>query len=321
MQNWSRRAILGGLAALPAIRASADTWPSGTIRIVVPFAPGGSTDAVARLAAPGLQQRLGVPIVVENRSGAAGSIGTDVAAKARPDGQTWLLTFDSHAVMPVLVPSLPFDIQRDLAPVTQIGHAPYVVACQPGKPYKTMADVLAAAKRGGVTFGSTGNGTIGHLAMLMLARRAGVSMTHLPYRGGGLAVNDAVAGHIDMMIGSSALLAPHISAGSLRPLLQLGEQRLAGLPEVPTTAEAGFPGLTAVAWWGVFAPAGTPEPVIQRFRAALVETYREPRIASQFAELNQAELVLSEPADLARFVGTQIDSWGRVARDNGVRPD
>jgi tripartite-type tricarboxylate transporter receptor subunit TctC len=313
------------MVAWPAIgKARADTgsWPSGTIRIVVPFAPGGSTDAVARLAAPGLQQRLGVPIVVENRSGAAGSIGTDAAVKARPDGQTWLLTFDSHAVMPVLVPNLPFDLHKDLLPVTQIGRAPYVIACQPAKPYRSLADVFAAAKeKGSVTFGSTGNGTIGHLAMLMLAKQVGVTVTHLPYRGGGLAVNDAVAGHIDMMIGSSALLAPQVSAGTLRPLLQLGGTRLGGLPEVQTAIEAGYPGLTAEAWWGVFAPARTPAPILERFHAALVDTYREPRIAQQFAELNQAELVLSDPPSLARFVDGQIETWGRVARDNGVKPD
>jgi tripartite-type tricarboxylate transporter receptor subunit TctC len=288
---------------------------------VVPFAPGGSTDAVARLAAPGLQQRLGVPIVIENRSGAAGSIGTDVVAKARPDGYTWLLTFDSHAVMPILVPGLPFDLEKDLAPVTQIGRAPYVTACQPAKPYRRMADVFEAARRGGASFGSTGNGTIGHLVMLLMAQRTGVELTHLPYRSGGLAVNDAVAGHVDMMIGSSALLAPHVSAGTLRPLMQLGSSRLPALPSVPTAIEEGFTDLTAEAWWGVFAPARVPEPIVARFQAALIDTYREPRIAQQFKEVNQAELVLGDASALARFVESQIRAWGAVASKNHVRPD
>lgn len=327
MTPWTRRALVAALGALPAGRALANTpaatgnWPREPIRIVVPFAPGGSTDAVARLAAPGLQQRLGVPVIIENRSGAAGSIGSDAAAKARPDGHTWLLTFDSHALMPFLVPNLPFDLQKDLAPVTQIGRAPYVTACQPGKPYRSMADVFAAARRGGVSFGSTGNGTIGHLVMLMLARQAGVELTHLPYRSGGLAVNDAVAGHVDLMIGSAALLAPHISSGTLRPLMQLGERRLPALQAVPTVIEEGFPGMTAEAWWGVFAPAGVPAPIVERFHAALVETYREPRIAQQFTEVNQAELVLGAPAELAHFVEDQVRVWGEVARTNNVRPD
>jgi len=324
---WTRRTILAAMGTLPISRAHASTpaatgsWPSEPIRIVVPFAPGGSTDAVARLAAPGLQQRLGVPIIVENRSGAAGSIGTDVVAKAKPDGHTWLLTFDSHALMPILVPSLPFDLQKDLDPVTQIGRAPYVTACQPAKPYRSMEDVFTAARQGGISFGSTGNGTIGHLVMLMMAQRKGVELIHLPYRSGGLAVNDAVAGHVDLMIGSAALLAPQVSAGTLRPLMQLGSKRLPALPAVPTATESGFPDLTAEAWWGVFAPAGVPAPILDRFQAALIETYREPRIAQQFTEVNQAELVLSDAPALADFLESQIRIWGSVARANHVRPD
>jgi len=323
MTSWTRRAVLAGMAIAPVTRLRAETgaWPSETIRIVVPFAPGGSTDAAARLIAPGLQQRLGVPIIVENRSGAAGSIGSDVVAKAKPDGYTWLLTFDSHAVMPVLVPNLPFDIRKGFVPVTQIGRAPYVVACKPDKPYRRMEDAFEAAKRGNVSFGSTGNGTIGHLVMLMMLQRKGVPMTHLPYRSGGLAVNDAVAGHVDMMIGSAALLAPQVSSGTLRPLLQLGEKRLSGLPDTPTAGEAGFQGLTAEAWWGVFGPAGVPEPVLKRFQAALIESYREPRAARQFTETNQAELVLEDGPALARFVERQISTWGEVARANHVKPD
>jgi len=187
--------IVGAALAAPSPRAQV-AWPSGPVRVVVPFAPGGSTDAVARLATPGLQQRLGVPIVVENRSGAAGSLGTDAVAKARPDGQTWLLTFDSHAVLPALVPRLPFNLTRDLAPVTLIGGAPYVIACKPDKPFRGISEVVAAARArpDGVSFGSAGNGTLGHLAMVLLAERAGVRLQHLPYRGGGPAVNDAVAG-------------------------------------------------------------------------------------------------------------------------------
>ncbi|MXP64964.1 hypothetical protein E0493_16570 [Roseomonas sp. M0104] len=327
MTPWTRRATLAAMAALPLGHARASTpgstgsWPSEPIRIVVPFAPGGSTDAAARLIAPGLQQRLGVPIIVENRSGAAGSLGTDVVAKAKPDGYTWLLTFDSHALMPILVPSLPFDLEKDLVPVTQIARAPYVTACQPAKPYQSMEEVFAAARKGAVSFGSTGNGTIGHLVMLMMARRKGVEMTHVPYRSGGLAVNDAVAGHVDFMIGSAALLAPQISAGTLRPLLQLGSKRLPGLPAVPTAMETGFPDLTAEAWWGAFAPAGVPAPILARFQAALIEAYREPRIARQFTEVNQAELVLDDAPALAKFVQSQVRVWGEVARANNVRPD
>jgi len=295
MTGCSRRAALAAVVALAgqATRSQGqEAWPSGPIRIVVPFAPGGSTDAVARLASPGLQQALGVPIVVENRSGAAGSIGTDAVAKARPDGQTWLLTFDSHAVMPALVPRLPFDLRGDLAPVTLIGGAPYVLACRPDKPYRTIADVVAAAKAqpDGVSFASTGNGTLGHLAMVLLAGRAGIRLQHLPYRGGGL-------------------------------LLQFGAERLPALAAVPRAEESGFPGLEAVAWWGVFAPARTPAPVVARFHQAVVAAFQEERIARQMTDSQQARLLLEGPEALDRFLDHEVETWGKVVRENGIQAD
>lgn len=323
--SLSRRTLLAALPALaaPATLRAQTTWPNGTIRILVPFAAGGSTDAVARLATSGLQPRLGVPVVVENRSGAAGSIGTDVVAKAKPDGHTWLITFDSHATMPALLGHLPFDLTRDLDPVMLIGGAPYVIATQAAKPYRSFADVVAAAKAKpeGVSYGSTGNGTIGHLAMILLTGRAGVKMAHLPYRGGGLAVNDAVAGHIDCMIGSAALVAPQIAGGQLRPLLQLGPERLPALAETPTAAEAGFPGIEAVAWWGAFAPHGTPPEIVARFGAALRETFQEDRIRRQMEQTQQARLTLAGPEELRRFLDTQIETWSKVVRENRIQAD
>jgi len=323
MTPWTRRAALGALGAWPLAADGQPAWPSGSVRLVVPFAPGGSTDAVARLVSPGLQQRLGVPIVVENRSGAAGSIGTDAVAKAAPDGQTWLITFDSHAVMPALLPRLPFDLMRDLDPVMLIGGAPYVIACKPDKPFRTLADVISAAKArpDAVSFGSTGNGTIGHLTMMLLQQRAGIRMPHLPYRSGGLAVNDAVAGHVDMMIGSAALLVPQVSAGTLRPVAQFGPQRLPALSSVATARESGFEDLVAEAWWGVFAPHGTPTSTIARMNAALRETLSEERARRQMTETQQARLVLSSPEELRSFLDREVDTWARVVREHGVRPD
>jgi tripartite-type tricarboxylate transporter receptor subunit TctC len=318
----TRRAVLTAAAATLAapsiLRAQ-----GATIRIVVPFAPGGSTDAVARLAAPGLQQRLGATVVVENRSGAAGSIGADVVAKARPDGTTWLLTFDSHATIPALLRTPPFDVLTDLDPVMLIGGSPYAIAAKPDKPFRRLRDVVALAKEkpDGVSFGSTGNGTIGHLTMVLLAERAGLRMQHLPYRSGGLAVTDAVAGHVDMMIGSAALVIPHISSNSLRAVAQFGPERLPGLADVPTAQEEGFPGLIAEAWWGVFAPARTPPEQIARFNAALRETFREERLTRQMTETQQARLVLSSPEELKTFFAQQVQSWGKVVRDNGIQPD
>ena len=315
----TRRTALAATLAAPAV-ARAQTGP---IRIVVPFAPGGSTDAVARLAAPGLTQRLGQTVLVENRSGAAGSLGTHAVAQARPDGTTWLLTFDSHATLPALLPNLPFDLTRDLDPVMLIGGAPYVIATRPDKPYRTLADVIAAAKArpDAVNYGSTGNGTIGHLTMVRLCEQAGVRMAHLPYRGGGLAVNDTVAGHVELMIGSAALVVPHIAAGTLRAVTQFGPARLPALAEVPTAAESGFPDLEAEAWWGVFAPHGTPAPLVERMRAALAESFRDERVARVMTETQQARVVLGGPEVLGPFLDRQVALWGGLVRQHRVQAD
>ena len=322
MIRITRRAALGAVLAAPAI-ASAQSWPSGSIRIVVPFAPGGSTDAVARLAAPGLSQRLGVPVVVENRSGAAGSLGTQVVATARPDGQTWLLTFDSHATLPALLPNLPFNITRDLDPVMLIGGAPYVIATRPDKPYQNLADVVAAARARpeAISYGSTGNGTIGHLTMILLGSRANIRMAHVPYRGGGLAVNDTVAGHVEMMIGSAAVVAPHIAGGTLRPIVQFGPERLPALSQVPTAIEGGFQGLEAEAWWGVFAPHGTPDAIQARMFTALKESFQEERVTRTMTETQQARVVLGDKSVLGPFLERQIAQWGGLVREFRIQAD
>lgn len=321
MIRLTRRAALAGAAATlaaPSVRAQ-----GAAIRIVVPFAPGGSTDAVARLVAPGLTQRLGAPVVVENRGGAAGSIGTDAVAKARPDGQTWLLTFDSHATLAALIPQLPFNPDRDLDPVMLIGGAPYVLACKPDKPFQTIADVMnrAKAQPDGVSFGSTGNGTIGHLTMVLLQGKTGTRLTHLPYRSGGLAVNDTVAGHVDMMIGSAAVVHPHVRGGTLRTFAQFGPERLPALAQMPTVGEAGFQGLEAEAWWGVFAPHGTPQDAVARMNAALKESLSEDRVRRTMEDTQQARLIMSDPAALGTFVQREVAKWGAVVRENNIRAD
>lgn len=320
----SRRAVLAAPIAAPlAGPALAQSWPSGSIRIIVPFAAGGSTDAVARLASPGLTQRLGVPVVVENRSGAAGSLGTAAVAQARPDGNTWLLTFDSHATLPALLPNLPFNLTGDLDPVLLIGGAPYVIAVRPDKPYRTLADIVNAARAApdAINYGSTGNGTLGHLTMVLLGARTNTRMAHLPYRGGGLAVNDTVAGHVEMMIGSAALVAPQIAAGNLRPVVQFGPERLPALRDVPTAVESGFPGLEAEAWWGVFAPHGTPAAMQDRMGQALKESFSEERVHRTMTETQQARLVLGGPEELRAFLDRQIALWGGLVSEYRVQAD
>lgn len=323
MPNLTRRSVLAGaLAAVPLAAPRAQAWPSGPIRIVVPFAPGGSVDAIARLVQAGLQERLGQPIVVENRAGASGSTGAAVAAKAAPDGNTWLFVFDTHGVNPALL-TLPFDTQKDLDPVVLIGTAPNVVAAHPSRPYATFADLVAAAKAkpDTVSYATVGAGSLAHLTMVRLAKEAGARFVHVPYRGGGPAINDAVAGHVDLICASSAITMPQIQGGRLKPLVQTGAVRSPSLPDVPTAAESGFKGFESNAWWGVFAPAGTPRPVQERFRADLTATLREERVSKQLGEAQGVSLTLGPPEELRRFLAEQMAIWGAVVRENGIKAE
>jgi tripartite-type tricarboxylate transporter receptor subunit TctC len=312
------------LAALLApVTAQTQSWPSGPIRIIVPFPPGGSVDAVARLAQAGLAQRLGATVVIENRTGASGSTGSAVVAKAPPDGNTWLIVFDTHAVNPSLLPNLPFDSDKDLEPVSLIATAPYVVARHPSRPYTNLGALIRAAKEKpkSISYASVGSGSIGHLALELLGKEAGIELIHVPYRGGGPALNDVVAGHVDLIIASAAQLMPQIEPGAIRAVLQMGKSRLRALQDVPTIVESGYPGAEANAWWGMYAPAGTPKPIIERFRAALTESLREERVAKQLTETQQMTLVLSTPEELHRFAAEQARIWGAVVRENNIRAD
>jgi tripartite-type tricarboxylate transporter receptor subunit TctC len=322
MTRLSRCLLL--LAALLApVSAQAQSWPSGPIRIIVPFPPGGSVDAIARLAQAGLAQRLGTSIVIENRTGASGSTGTAVVAKSPADGNTWLLVFDTHAINPTLLENLPFDNERDLDPVSLIAIAPYVVARHPSRPYASLPELIRAAKDrpGTISYASVGSGSIGHLALVLLGREAGIELIHVPYRGGAPALNDAVAGHVDLIIASAAQLMPQITPGAIRPVVQMGPARLAALADLPTIGEAGYPAAQASAWWGLFAPAGTPRPILERFRTAFVESLREERVANQLSETQQMKLVLSGPEELRKFAGEQARIWGAVVRSNNIKAD
>ena len=326
MPTPTRRAVVLGAVVAPVVvraQSAATTWPAGTIRIVVPYPPGGSTDVIARMVQPGLQQRLGTTVVVENKPGASGSVGTDLIAKSPPDGSNWLFTFDNHAVNPFILPKLPFDTEKDLAPVLWVGTAPYVLSTQAQKPYRSLADVLTAAKARSnqINYASVGTGSIGHLAMVLLAKRAGVDLVHVPYRGGGPAMNDLVAGHVELLISSIALAMPQIEPGAIRAITQLGHDRAAALPNVPTAIEDGFPGLEANAWWGFFTATGTPRPIIDRFGAEVASVLREDRITKQLTQTQQVSFVLGGPDQLGKFVSEQMRTWGGVVRENGITVD
>lgn len=321
MKTLSRRTVLAGAIAAP-FAARAQSWPVGLIKIVVPFPPGGTVDPIARMAQPGLQKRLGANIIIENKPGASGSLGAAQVAKSAPDGGTWLFVFDTQAVNPSLM-HVTFDSEKDLDPVLLIGTAPNILAANPSRPYRTISDIIAAAKAkpDTVTFASIGTGSLGHLSMVLLGKRAGVRWTHVPYRGGGPAMNDAIAGHVDLIIASAALVTPQVKAGTVRGIVQTGTKRLPNLPDLPTVTESGYPGFESYAWWGVFAPHGTPKPLIERFSNELAATLREDAAARQLADTLQIELKLGSPEELRTFFAEQMRIWGAVVRENGIKAE
>lgn len=317
----SRRYLLLGALVVP-LTAHAQNWPAGNIKIVVVYPPGGSTDMIARLIQPHMQQRLGATVIIENRAGGGGSIGTAAVAKSSPDGSTWAMVFDNHAANPFVFPNMLFDTEKDLDPVQLIGTAPYVLSTNAQKPFKTLAEVVAAAKTkpGTLSYATVGAGSVGHLAMELLWKQAGVRLVHVPYRGGGPAMNDLIAGHVDLMIASTTQSVPFIQAGSIRALAQSGKTRTSTLADVPAIAES-YPGFEAYAWWGVFAPAGTPKAIVSRFADELAASLREPGVAKQLNETQQVTFALGGPEELRKFVSEQMRMWGPVAREHNIQAD
>jgi tripartite-type tricarboxylate transporter receptor subunit TctC len=302
--------------------ALAQDWPARQpVKLVVVFPPGGSVDNVARLLAPPLQQELGQNVVVENRGGASGSIGAAAVAAAPADGYTFAAVFDSHGVNPSLIPNLPFDSKKDLTTVVVQGTAPMVLVTPAASEYKSFADVITAARTPkGVSYGTIGSGSLGHLAMALLSKSSNLNFIHIPYKGGGPMVNDAVAGHVPLAIGSIAVFKAHIDSGRLRPLAVTASVRAPQLPNVPTIAESGFTGFEAPAWWAILAPAKTPAPIVQRMNEALNKVMKSPDVAQRLASQG-IDVMGGTPQAGQAFIERQMDIWGKVVRDNNIKPD
>ena len=314
--------LLTLLAALCPAIAAAQAWPTKQpIKLVAVFPPGGSVDQVARIIGPPLQQRLGQTVIIDNRGGASGSIGTGSVANGPADGYTFAVVFDTHAVNPALVPSMPFDTQRDLTAVALVGTGAMVLATHADSPYKTFADVVAASKAGkNVSYGSIGSGSLGHLAVTLLSRSAKLDITHVPYRGGGPLMNDAIAGHVPLTIASIFLTKPHIDSKRLRPLVVTTSKRSANLPDVPTIAESGFAGFDAPAWWAVLAPAKTPADIVKRMNEEINAVLKSPEVAAKLAAQG-IEVRTATPEAAGTFINGQIETWARVVKDNGIKAD
>ncbi len=300
----------------------AQAWPAKQpIKLVAVFPPGGSVDQVARILAPALQQQLGQTVIVDNKGGASGSIGAGAVAASPPDGYTFAVVFDTHGVNPALQPSLPYDSRKDLPAVALLGTSAMVLATHVDTPYKTFADVVAAVKAGKpVNYGSIGNGSLGHLAMTLLAKGNNFDLGHVPYRGGGPLMQDAIAGHVPLSIGSVFVTKPHIDSKRLRPLVVTTDKRSPQLPDVPTLAESGYAGFNAPAWWAVLAPGKTPPEIVARMNDEINKALKNPDVAAKLAAQGIV-IHIGTPAAAQAFIEGQMDTWAKVVKANNIKAD
>ena len=316
--------LLGGAAMiLPAAAGAAESFPTRPLRLIVPFPAGGGTDIVGRVLGQRLFEILGQPVVIDNRGGAGGTLGTALAAKAAPDGHTLLLVPTSHVINPSIYAKLPYDTEKDFAPITMVASAAILMAVNPGIPADTMRGFVEAAKarpQAIADYGSAGAGTVFHLTGELFKQLTGLALQHVPYRGGAPTVTALLAGEIPLAFETMLALQPHVRAGTLRALAITSARRSAIMPEIPTTAEAGFPPLVADNSYALFAPAGTPAPILARLHAATVVALAQQDVRERLREQG-AEVVGNTPAELAAYVAAEIPKWAALARQAGVKPE
>ena len=317
------RRLLTILLCVAAAQAFAQGYPAKPLKMIIPYPPGGGNDTLGRLFAAKLGDRLGQPVVVENRPGAGTLIGTEAAARSAPDGYTILLSsIATHALSPNLYAKVPYDPIRDFAPVTLLGIAPTVLVVRNDLPAKDLGEFVAAAKAkpGGFTYASGGNGTPPHINGEVFKAVAGVDLLHVPYKGGGPALVDLMAGRVDVMLDTAASAMPHVRSGKLRALAITGPKRSAEYPDLPTFAEAGLPEYDTNAWYSVHAPAGTPPEVVRRLNAELVASLKESDVQARFKQLS-TDPVGNSPEEFAAFVRAELDKYARVIKGAGIRLD
>ena len=324
-----RRFVLGAplaaaAAAAPAAgraQTAAEAWPARPVRFVVPYPPGGPTDIMGRAVAQALARDLPQPVVVENRAGAAGTIGTEAVARALPDGATFLVNASAHVIVPHMV-RVPYDALADFAPVTNIASVPLMLVVTPGLPVRSVAELVAHAKAnpGRLSFASSSNGGAPHLAGELFKLMAGVDMAHVPYRGSGQAVPDLIAGNVQVMFDSMPSSAGAVREGRLRALAVTTSARQSAFPDLPTIAEAGVPGYEISTWYAIWAPAGTPAPIVARLQAAVAAALRGPEAREKMAALG-AVPVADAPEDFDRFVRAEYERWGKLVRDARIKAD
>ena len=309
--------LLGGTSAL------AQAYPTKPVTIIVPFAAGGTTDILARIIGQALTAELGQSVVVDNRAGAGGNIGGQAAAKAAPDGHTLFMgTVGTHAINASLYKKMPFDPVKDFAPLTRVANVPNLLVANPAQPYKSVKDLIAYAKAnpGKVNFGSSGNGSSIHLSGELFKSLAKVDMQHVPYKGSAPAVTDLLGNQIGIMFDNMPSAIQHVRSGKLVPLAVTTAKRSPELPNVPTIAEAGVPGYEATSWFGMFAPAGTPAPVLAKLNDAIVKVLAQPDVKKKINEQG-AEVYSETPEQFAAFIQAESVKWGKVVKESGASLD
>lgn len=326
MKSTRRRltSIVSALAfgLTPFAAPAQDDYPNRVIRLVVPFPPGGTSDAVARALAAGMRDRLGQTVVVENRGGGGTVTGTDVVAKSAPDGYTLLWATAPLAINATLFPQLPYDTFKDFVPVVNVASTPLVMIVNPASPSKTVQELIAAAKKspGKLSYGSSGNGGSPHLSMEMFKAATGTRIVHVPYRGSAPAVMDLIGGQTDVVIDTLFLTMQQVSAGKARALAQTGATRSALLPDVPTLREAGLTGYEATSWFALVAPAKTPPAILAKLNAAANESLKVPAVRDQFAKQG-VDMHGGSLEEAARFLRSEVERWGAAVKSSGAKPD
>jgi len=317
------RKLLAFIAALLLyVCAHAQTFPTKPIRLIVSYPPGGGADLMARLMAPRMSESLGQPVVVENKPGASGQIAAQEVARASPDGYTLLFDASNYAVTPALFPGLPYEPDKAFKPVAVLALFPNVLVVTPSFEARDVPQLIAMAKSkpGAIAFASSGNGSAQHLSGELFKQKAGVEMTHVPYKGGGPALNDVIGGQVPVFFGNMASTLPHVKAGKLRALAITGSRRSAGLPDSPTMSEAGVPGYEVYEWNAIFAPAATPAPVFVKIADAAMKAMQAPEFRERVAALG-GEVAAYGPVEAERFVRDQTELWGRVVRAAHIKPE
>jgi tripartite-type tricarboxylate transporter receptor subunit TctC len=320
-----RRTALAALAALvlsAPLLGAAQEFPSRPVRMIVPFGPGTTTDIIARVFAEAMAKPLGQAVIVENKAGAGGNIGSDLVAKAPADGYTILMgTVGTHAINPGLYRRMPYDAQKDFTPIGFAGYTPTLLVVAANSPLKSLKDLQAAAARsGGVSFASAGNGTSGHLAGELLKARLGGEMVHVPYKEGGLAMSDVMAGQAQFMFYHPAAVMPHVKSGKLRALGVSSAKRTNAAPDVPTITEQGYGEFDLVAWFMLYAPAATPAPVLARLRDAVAQAVSNPEVKARLAAQG-LEVPLLRGEELAAFGRTETAKWSELVKRSGAQVD